>query len=597
MSNPIEDYALIGDGETAALVSRFGSVDWLCWPRFDDDSCFAALLGTPDHGSWRIGPETAITATRRRYQEDALVVETDLEAAGGTIRLIDFMPERQTFSSLVRIVVGLRGTVLVRSDLRLRFDYGALPPWSEAIPGGSVAKVGPDLVVLYAPVPLDVRQHHQLATFTVSAGDRHAFVLRYGMATQPVPGPIDAEAALVATQAAWRSWINRFDDAKTQWPSVVRRSLITLKALVHRPSGGLVAAPTTSLPEAPGGKMNWDYRYCWLRDATFTVGALLNSGFADEARAWRDWLLRAIAGEPTLMRIMYRVDGARHLSEWTVNALPGYRNAGPVRIGNAASTQHQTDVFGEVLNCLSVARKGGLESSVQERAAQLKIVEHLARVWRSADSGIWEPRAAPRHYTYSKVMAWVGVDRVLRFLEKDRARQDDGADHRALIEQLRCLRQTIHDEVCREGWNEGLQTFTQYYGGQEIDASLLRMALVGFLPANDPRMSATIETIRRELDEGGLIRRTKAQAGEAEGVFLACSCWMADCLSLQGRAGEARAQFERVLAVGNDLGLFSEEYNVPGKHLAGNFPQALTHLAIVNTALGLAGPVPHRGGG
>jgi GH15 family glucan-1,4-alpha-glucosidase len=598
MSNPIEDYALIGDGQTAALVSRSGSVDWLCWPRFDDDACFAALLGTEEHGCWRLGPEAAVTSSRRRYQRDTLVVETDLTTTDGTIRIIDFMPQRQSFSSLVRIVVGLHGTVNVCCDLRLRFDYGALPPWCQPISGGSVAKVGPDLVVLRSSVPLEVHQHCQMAGFVASEGSRHAFVLSYGPATQPVPEPVDAEAALLATQTTWRDWIGMFDDGKTKWPAIVRRSLITLKALVHQPSGGLVAAPTTSLPEAPGGSMNWDYRYCWLRDATFTLGALRNAGFHAEAQAWRDWLLRAIGGEPGRMRIMYRVDGARHLAEWTVDTLPGYRWSSPVRVGNAASTQHQVDVFGEVLDCLSLARQGGLPSSPQERVVQLKIVEHLEQVWRSPGSGVWESRSAPRHYTYSKVMAWAGVDRVLRFLESSASGQNGEASDGETIDRLTRLRKTIHDEVCCEGWNEGLGTFTQYYGGQEIDASLLLMALVGFLPADDHRMSATIETIRRELDEGGLIRRMKAKPGETEeGAFLACSCWMADCLSMQGRHEEARVQFERVLSVGNDLDLFSEEYNVLGKHLSGNFPQALTHLAIVNTALGLSGPVLHRGGG
>ncbi len=595
MSNPIEDYALIGDGETAALVSRTGSVDWLCWPTFDNDSCFAALLGTPEHGCWQIHPTAAVQVTSRRYQADTLVLETDLETEDGAVRLIDFMPERQGFSSLVRIVVGLRGSVAVRSDLRMRFDYGSLPPWCEATADGAVARVGPDVVVLRAPVPVKIRESCQESDFTVAAGDRLAFVLSHGPSSQGVPGPIDAEAALVATQTYWRDWIGRFDDGKTKWAAEVRRSLITLKALIYRPTGGLVAAPTTSLPEAPGGDMNWDYRYCWLRDATFTVGALLNAGFHQEAREWRDWLLRAIAGSPERMRIMYRIDGSRHLSEWMVDTLPGYRYASPVRVGNAASTQHQIDVFGEVLDCLSLARKGGLGTTGQERAVQAKIAEHLEKVWNTTGSGVWESRAEPRQYTYSKAMAWVGIDRVLRFLQSEEGRED--ADS-ALVQRLTALRQTIHDEVCREGWNEGLGTFTQYYGGQEIDASLLLLPLVDFLPVDDPRMAATIETIRRELTEGGLVRRTRAKPGKpAEGAFLACSCWMADCLSLQGRHDEAREQFERVLALCNDVGLLSEEYNVPAKHLAGNFPQALTHLALVNTALGLSGHALHRGGG
>lgn len=594
MSKPLEDYALIGDGETAALVDRYGSIDWLCWPRFDNDACFAALLGTTDHGCWQLSPSPAVHVIHRRYQPDTLVLETDLETQDGAVRLIDFMPERRTFSSLVRIVIGLRGHVHMRCELRLRFDYGSLPPWCEATNDGAVARVGPDLLVLRSPVPLTVRQECQSAQFTVKAEERFAFVLSYGAASAPIPGPIDAEAALRATQTYWRQWISRFDDAKTKWPTQVKRSLITLKALIYRPSGGLVAAPTTSLPEAPGGTMNWDYRYCWLRDATFTVGALLNAGFHQEAKDWRDWLLRAIAGSPERMRIMYRVDGSRHLSEWIVSTLPGYRFATPVRVGNAAAAQHQIDVYGEVLDCLDLARKGGLPVCEQERLAQVRIAEHLEMIWNTEGSGIWESRAKSRQYTYSKAMAWVGVDRVLKFLLSS---DGETRGNRPLIERLTALRVVIHDEVCREGWNEGLGSFTQYYGGQELDASLLLLPLVGFLPADDRRMVATIETIRRELTEGGLVRRTKVKSDEpAEGAFLACSCWMADCLALLGRHEEAQEQFERVLALCNDVGLLAEEYNVPAKHLAGNFPQALTHLALINTALGLCGRVMNRGG-
>ncbi|MGI4747464.1 MAG: glycoside hydrolase family 15 protein [Janthinobacterium lividum] len=596
MSNPIEDYALIGDGQTAALVSRAGSIDWLCWPRFDDDACFAALLGTPENGRWLLEPAGKVISSSRRYQHDTLVMETDLETADGAIRLIDFMPMRDgSTSSLVRLVVGLRGRVASRMELRLRFDYGALPPWSEQTVDGFVAKVGPDLVVLHAPVAISVQQHVSQAQFTVEEGHRLAFVLSYSPSHLPVPSPIDAERALVATQSFWREWAGRFDDGKTEWPEAVRRSLITLKAMIHQPSGGLVAAPTTSLPEAPGGKMNWDYRYCWLRDSTFTLGALLNAGYRDEAEQWRDWLLRAIAGSPERMRIMYRIDGARHLSEWSVDSLPGYKYAVPVRVGNAASTQHQIDVFGEVLDCLNLAHEGGVPPSDQQAMAERKIVEHLEQVWNTEGSGVWESRAELRQYTYSKAMAWVGIDRFLR--QYGESLSASGDEDASFVRRLSALRQTIHDEVCREGWNEGLGTFTQHYGGQEIDASLLLMPLVGFLPADDPRMKATIETIQRELSEDGLIRRMKAKSsGPNEGAFLACSFWMADCLNLLGRTDEAKAQLERVLALRNDVGLLSEEYNVPGKHLAGNFPQALSHLALINTALGLCGPVLNRGG-
>ena len=592
MSCPIEDYALLGDGETAALLNRDGSIDWLCWPRFDDDACFAALLGTAENGRWSLAPMAPVVDRSRRYQPDTLVMETELATDGGAVRITDFMPMRKGASAIVRIVDGLRGTTRMRCELRLRFDYGALPPWLEASGDGVVAKVGPDLAVLRAPVTLGVEAGVVSAEFDMCEGERRAFVLSYGRSHEPPPPALDAMAALAATQAFWRGWIGRFDDGKTEWPAQVRRSLITLKALIHAPTGGLVAAPTTSLPEAPGGKLNWDYRYCWLRDASFTLCALLNAGFHEEAAAWRDWLLRALAGAPERLRIMYRVDGSRHLSEWTVDTLPGYRYASPIRIGNAASTQHQVDVFGEVLDALATARRGGVPSSKQEALAGLAIVEHLEEVWNTEGSGVWESRAESRQYTYSKVMAWVGMDCFLRH------HTDIGSVPPATIKRITALRQTIHDEVCREGWNEGLGTFVQHYGGQALDASLLLLPLVGFLPADDPRMAATIEAVRRELSEGGLIRRNKAKAdGPNEGAFLACSCWMADCLNLQGRTQEARAQFERVLSVANDLGLLSEEYNVPAKHLAGNFPQALTHLALVNTALGLCGPTLQRGGG
>ena len=591
MSHPLEDYALIGDGETAALVGRGGSIDWLCWPRFDSDACFAALLGSDEHGCWRLAPQGTVLSTARRYQRDTLIVETDFETDGGTVRLIDFMPQRRTASSVVRLVTGLAGRVSMQSELRLRFDYGSLPPWCEPTEGGAIFRVGPDSMVLHAPVPHRLGEKCQSAAFTVSAGERLAFVLSHSL-ERPPTGAVDAEQALRETQGYWRDWIAGFDDAKTEWPEAVRRSLITLRAMIYEPSGGLVAAPTTSLPEAPGGEMNWDYRYCWLRDATFTVGALLNAGFHAEARRWRDWLLRTIAGTPDRMRIMYRVDGSRHLSEWTAHTLPGYRYSGPVRIGNAAAGQHQIDVYGEVLDCLSLARKGGIPVSTQEAAMQLKIVEHLETVWNTPGSGVWESRSEPRQYTYSKVMAWVGVDRVLRYLKSHPA-----GDTAARVEHLEALRSTIHAQVCREGWNPGMGTFTQYYGGHEVDASLLLLPLVGFLPANDPRVRGTVATVRRELTQGGLVRRKKARPDKpAEGVFIACSCWMADCLSLEGRTEEAREQFERVLALRNEVGLLSEEYDVPGRCLAGNFPQALTHLAVVNTALSLSGAPLSRGG-
>lgn len=590
MSKLIEDYALLGDGETAALLAKDGSIDWLCWPRFDDDACFAALLGTDEHGHWSLAPAGPVTAHARRYQDDTLVMETDWQTAEGEVRIIDFMPVRKTFSSIVRIVVGLHGHVTLHSCVRLRFDYGALSPWTVLDGPDMIAKVGPNLVVLRAPVRLVVNAASIEADFEVSAGDRLAFVMSYGNSHDGPPAPIDAEAALASTQRFWLDWIGRFDNAKTGWPRQARRSLITLKALIHQRSGGLLAAPTTSLPEAPGGEMNWDYRYCWLRDASFALSALLNAGYHEEAHGWRDWLLRAIAGSPDKMRIMYRVDGARHLPEWTVDALPGYRFAQPVRIGNAASTQHQLDVYGEVLECLDLSCRGGVPASDQEFVVETRLIEHLETIWQTEGAGMWESRAEARHYTYSKVMVWVAFD---RFVARHEGGNRVGRD---MLDRIRALRETVHDEICREGWNEGLGTFTQHYGGHELDASVLLLPLVGFLPVADRRIASTIATIERELSEGGLIRRTKPPAGKpGEGVFLACSCWMSECLKLQGRDQEAREQFERVLAVANDLGLLAEEYNVAGRHLAGNFPQALTHLAVVNTALALGGPTLKRG--
>ena len=570
---------------TAPLIGYAGHV-------LISDACFAALLGRDDNGCWRIAPDGPVQSVSRRYITDTLVLETDSSTDGGVVRVIDFMPLRDSASCVVRMVVGLAGSVAMRMDMRLRFNYGTLPPWLEPMDGGLIARIGPDMVLLRTSVPLHLEPHAAQSNFAVAQGQQICFVLSYGSSWEAPPIAVDAEVALAATQTAWRDWISRFDNSKTRWPEAVRRSLITLKAMVYTPSGGLIAAPTTSLPEAPGGTMNWDYRFSWLRDFAFTLSALMNAGFVEEATRWRDWLLRAVAGSPEQMRIMYRVDGARHLNEWIAEALPGYRDAVPVRIGNAASTQHQIDVLGEVLDALSLARRAGIPGSAQEAKVAAGIVRHLEEIWRSTGSGIWESRAEPRNYTYSKVMAWVGVDRFIRHYKQAPHANEN------TIGRLATLRQEIHDDVCREGWNSGLGTFTQYYGGHEIDGSLLLMPLVGFLPADDPRMASTIKRIGRQLNEGGLIRRTKASvSGPAEGVFLPCSFWMADCLNLQGRHDEACAQFERALAVCNDVGLMSEEYDIPARHLSGNFPQALTHLALVNTALGLSGPTLNRGGG
>ncbi|MCJ2065401.1 glycoside hydrolase family 15 protein [Methylobacterium sp. J-088] len=587
MSKPIEDYALIGDGQTAALVARDGSIDWLCWPDFDSDACLCALLGEAENGRWLIAPHEPADV-ERRYRGDTLVLETTFRTDEGSVRVTDFMPIRGRHSDLVRIVEGMSGSVAMAFELRLRFDYGALPPWCETRADGAVATVGQHRIILRGAAPVTLVAGRIEAGFTVHAGETRAFVLTCTASWDLEPEPIDARAALEATLVHWERWIGRFDAGRTNWPDAVKRSLLTLKAMVHQRSGGLIAAPTTSLPEAPAGDMNWDYRYSWLRDATFTLGAFINAGYHEEATAWRDWLLRAIAGAPDEMRIMYRVDGSRHLDEWTVDALPGYREARPVRIGNAASTQVQIDVYGEVLDTLALARRAGIPASEHQEATEAGIVAHLERVWHHRGSGVWESRGQPRQYTYSKAMCWVGFDRALdRLQPKDEARG-----------RLEALRTRVHAEVCREGWNAGLGTFTQSYGSHALDASLLLLPLVGFLPADDPRMAATIARIGAELDQGGFIRRTRAKGdGTDEGAFLPCSLWMADCLRLQGRGDEAAAYLERVLGVANDVGLLSEEYDVPGRCLMGNFPQALTHLAVVNTALSLSGPVLDRGGG
>ncbi|SDM29712.1 Glucoamylase (glucan-1,4-alpha-glucosidase), GH15 family [Methylobacterium phyllostachyos] len=589
MSKPIESYALIGDGQTAALVARDGSIDWLCWPEFDSDACLSALLGDDSNGRWLVAPRGA-GEVERRYCGDTLVLETVFHTDAGRARVTDFMPIRGRHSSLVRIVEGLSGTVAMDLDLRLRFDYGALAPWCEARGDGAVATVGQHRVYLRAPMPVtvSVEDGRIAAGFTLREGESHALVLTCTAAWDPEPEPIDPRGALTATLAHWEGWIGTFDASRTRWPEAVKRSLLTLKAMVHQRSGGLIAAPTTSLPEAPAGAMNWDYRYSWLRDATFTLGAFINAGFCAEATAWRDWLLRAIAGDPDAMRIMYRVDGSRHLDEWTVDELPGYREARPVRIGNAASTQVQIDVYGEVLDTLALARRAGIEPSAHQTAMEARIVAHLERVWHHRGSGVWESRGQPRQYTYSKAMCWVGFDRALAHANLDGPTRG----------RLESLRARVHAEVCHEGWNAGLSTFTQSYGSHALDASLLLLPLVGFLPVNDPRMAATIARIGTDLDQGGFIRRTRAKGdGTDEGVFLPCSLWMADCLRLQDRHDEAAVYLERVLGVANDVGLLSEEYDVPGRCLTGNFPQALTHLAVVNTALGLSGPVLNRGGG
>ncbi len=584
----LENYGLIGDGESAALVSRDGTIDWLCWPRFDSDACFAALLGREQRGYWSLAPQEKYVGARWRYREDTLLLETELAVGGGRVRLLDFMPIRSDHPTLVRQVAGVHGEVRCRMELRLRFDYGLVPPWSEVQDRRCIGRVGPDLMVLYSDVPLTLDQKDPVAEFVIREGETISFVLRFCSSKDEPPPPVDIAEAIEKTQRYWRDWIGRFDK-RTDWPEAVRRSLLTLKALINKPTGGMVAAPTTSLPEIPSGSYNWDYRYCWLRDSAFTLAALLNAGYTQEAQAWRDWILRAIAGSPENIQIMYRIDGAREMTEWEVDWLDGYEWSKPVRIGNLASRQRQLDVYGELIDAFDIADRAGIKRTEHSKTVERATIERLEQVWQQPSHGIWEARDAEKHYVYSKVMAWVAVDRFLK--------QERGGIDKDLRKRFFALRDAIHREVCEEGYHPGLDSFVQHYGGLEMDASLLLLPTLHFLPADDPRVKGTVARIERELIEDGLVYRTSRSRDSGQGAFLVCNCWLADCYQLQGRMPEARASLERLLSVRSQLGLLSEEYNVRGKRLIGNFPQALSHLGLVTTALGLCGDVYQRGGG
>ena len=592
----IEDYALIGDTQTAALVGRDGSIDWCCLPRFDSSACFAALLGTRDNGRWRIAPSDGGAGTDRRYVPDTLVVETTFTTATGSVRLTDCMPIRGEAPDLVRVVEGLTGRVAMAMDLVIRFDYGAFVPWVRRCDGALQAIAGPDALELRTPVATHGEGLSTVAEFEVSAGDRVPFVLTWHPSHEPPPKAVDATAAVAETVAWWQDWSSRCTTAG-DYRDLVVRSLITLKALTHGPTGGLVAAPTTSLPEDLGGVRNWDYRYCWLRDATFSLYALMLGGYEAEAVAWRDWLLRAAAGAPEQLQIMYGPAGERRLPELTLDWLDGYEGSRPVRIGNAASRQFQLDVYGEVMDCLHQARQSGVPDDADAWSLQMAVMEFLEGHWRDADEGIWEVRGPRRHFTHSKVMAWVAADRAVKAVERF---------HRAgPVERWRRLRAEIHTEVCADGFDAERTTFTQSYGRPELDASLLMIPLVGFLPAGDPRMVGTVAAIERELCEGGLVRRYAGDSlGEIdglpgeEGAFLPCSFWLADNLILQGRRDEGRAVFDRLVGLANDVGLLAEEYDAAAGRLVGNFPQAFTHVALVNTAHNLgAGTGPARARG
>lgn len=593
MSTPIEDYAIIGDTGTVALVSRDGSIDWLCLPRFDSPACFASLLGDPSNGAFRIGP-VAAARVRRRYRDDTLVLETIYESSEGIVRVIDCMPPGTETHDVVRVVEGVSGAVQMHMHLTLRFDYGSVVPWVRRVDDVLTAVAGPDAVSLYTTAPISGEGLATIADFTVVAGERVEFVLNWHPSHLPAPSRIHASDAIAASESWWRTWAAQctYDGPHRD---AVMRSLLTLKALTFSPTGGIVAAPTTSLPEHIGGVRNWDYRYCWLRDATFALYALMTSGFIDEARAWRDWLLRAVAGDPSKLQIMYGAAGERRLTERELPWLPGYENSSPVRIGNAAAEQFQLDVYGEVLDCLHEARRVGIAPGIADWALQRRILRFLETACTEPDEGIWEIRGPRQHFTHSKVMAWVAFDRGIKAVEQFGC----GGP----VEQWRAQRQALHEEICLRGFNPKLQSFTQAYDGETLDASVLLIPLVGFLPPNDPRVLGTVAAIERSLMREGFVLRyatTETEDGlpPGEGVFLPCSFWLADNYALQGRHDDARALFERLLAIRNDVGLLSEEYDPRAKRLLGNFPQALSHLALINTAHNLAsatGPARHRG--
>ena len=593
MNRRIEDYALIGDTQTAALVGRDGSIDWLCVPRFDSGACFAALLGTPEHGRWLIHPAGAADAVadRRRYRGETLVLETEFDTPDGAVRVIDFMPPRETRPDVVRIVEGLEGRVDMEMELVIRFDYGSQVPWmrrlgdSHRSERGRLAIAGPSALVLRTDVQTRGRDLRTHARFPVAAGQRIPFVVTAFASHESPPASVDPEQALQDTVAFWDEWVGGLHDVHGRWRDQACRSLITLKALTYLPTGGIVAAPTTSLPEDLGGVRNWDYRYCWVRDATLTLNALLESGARDEAEAWRRWLLRAAAGSPEQLQIMYGPAGERRLSEMELAWLPGYEDSRPVRVGNAAAEQFQLDVYGELMDSLEHARRRGVDETAFSWALQRAVMQFLEAHWEEPDNGIWEVRGPRRHFVHSKVMAWVAFDRAVCAVERH--------GREGPVDRWRQVRQQIFDEVCDKGFNASRGSFTQYYGADDLDASLLMIPLVGFLPARDERVVGTVEAIERELVSDGLVMRYQTHGTVdglpgKEGTFLPCSFWMVDALALMGRLDDAEARFEHLLTLCNDVGLLSEEYDTRVGRQVGNFPQAFSHVGLVNSARGLA---------
>lgn len=589
MSALIEDYALIGDLRTAALVGRNGSVDWLCLPRFDSAACFAALLGGEDHGHWRLAPVGAGECAHRSYAGDSLVLESVWETDGGTVKVTDFMPRRDRAPDLVRIVEGVSGSVEMLGVLRLRFGHGAIVPWMRRDDGHHVAVAGPDSVRLRSEPPVTTygRDFSTRSEFTVEAGQKTAFVLTWHPSHEPRPAPVDPHDALRRSLADWHAWAGRCR-FRGPYREAVLRSLLTLKALTYAPTGGIVAAPTTSLPEEIGGVRNWDHRLCLLRGSTLTLETLLALGYEDEARAWHDWLLRAVAGDPAGLQIVYGPAGERRLPESELDWLPGYERSYPVRVGDRATGRRRLDVYGEVIGSLHAARRGGLGGRPHAWNIQRRLLEFLKDHWREPDPGLWEAHGPSRHFTHSKVMAWVAADRAVRTLEEDPSLRGD-------LDGWRALRDEIHREVCERGYDAERGTFTQYYGSRELDAATLLIARTGFLPPDDPRVVSTVDTVRRELTHHGLVRRHSVEGEPVDGVpggegaFLACSFWLADALFLTGRTKEARELFERLLAVRNDVGLLAEEYDPEAGRQLGNFPQSFSHIALVGTALLLTG--------
>lgn len=585
MPGKIEDYALIGDCETAALVGRDGSIDWLCWPSFDSEACFTALLGDERNGRWIIAPAGEVTATSRRYRGDTLILDTTFETADGAVTVTDFMPPRGEASDIVRIVACDRGQVRMKMELVIRFGFGADIPWVKRGDDGALLAIrGPDMTVLRTPVATRGKDMTTVADFEMSAGDRIPFVLTYGPSHLPVPGTINAEHALSDTEIFWTEWSGRctYDG---EHRDLVMRSLITLKALTYGPTGGIVAAPTTSLPEKLGGSRNWDYRFCWLRDATFTLLALMNSGYTAEALAWHEWLLRAVAGSPANMQIMYGITGVRRLPEWEAGWLSGYEGAKPVRIGNAAHAQLQLDVYGELIDAFHQSRVAalGLEDGTWD--VELTILDHLATMWGEPDSGIWERRGQPQHYVSSKVMTWVAFDRAIKSATK--------FGLNAPLESWSKVRDAIHRDVCEHGFDAGQSAFVAHYGATLLDASVLLLPAVGFLPPDDPRVRGTLDAVERHLIVDGFVMRHDPRAvtdetPPIEGAFLACSLWLADAWVMAGEIGKAKTMFDRVVGIANDLGLLAEEYDQGARRQTGNFPQALTHIALINTAHNLA---------